>query len=342
MFCVECGAEGEVVEGLCRDCFIKKGRFIELPNNIDVVLCTHCGAMKSGNQWLKVDEDYIFLRAIEGALEPEKGVETFVEIEEEEEDERNYKVLVNVNVSTKGFKFDVPRETRIRLKNGVCKDCSRQRGSYYEAIVQFRARKRQPTDAEIDEALALADNIIESSGSFVTKVEDTKGGIDIYMGRTSDGRALASLLSSKFGGRMGETKKQAGRKDGIDIFRTTFLVRLPQFGRGDIVPIEGNLWEVRSFTKNRVNLEEVSTGRRRSMQMKEVEVLPVLKKEDHLVKAVVVSEDREKEEIQVMDPESYKTVDLKMPPGFKEGTKEIQLIKYEEELHPYVLKERKK
>jgi nonsense-mediated mRNA decay protein 3 len=294
--------------------------------------------MKAGSQWLRVDD--VMLKAIELSLETEKGVDAYPRIEVEEEDERNFKVHVMVHVSTKGLEFEVPRETRIRLKNGVCQDCSRQRGSYYEAIVQLRARKRHPNAVEVDEAQALAENIVESSSSFITKVEEVKGGIDMYMGKTSDGRALASLLSNKFGGRMGETKKQAGRKDGIEIFRTTFLVRLPQFGRGDLVIFEEKLWEVRSFTKSKVNIEEVSTGRRSSMQMKDIEKLPVLKKKDYLMKAVVVSE--QEDELQVMDPENYKTVDLKRPPGFKEGSKEIQIIKYDGELHPYVLKERKK
>jgi len=158
------------------------------------------------------------------------------------------------------------------------------------------------------------------------------------MGRVSDGRALASLLSSKFSARTGETKSQAGRKDGKDLYRTTFLVRLPQFGRGDFISYENLVWEIRSFTKSKVNIEEVSSGRRSSFQMKDLERLPLLKRADSLHEAVVVS--ISENEIQVMDPESYQTKDLRRPHGIQDDAKEIKVVRFEGELHPYVIKER--
>jgi nonsense-mediated mRNA decay protein 3 len=239
---------------------------------------------------------------------------------------------------TQGLEFSEFLETRVRLKSGSCRDCSRQRGSYFEAIVQLRARKRQPSEEEVDETLELADNIVSSSSSFISKVDYVKGGVDLYMGKVSDGRALAALLSNKYGARTGETKSQAGRKDGKDIYRTTFLVRLPQFGKGDLISYEDLIWEIRSFTKSKVNVEEVSTGRRSSLQMKDLERMPIIERAKALHVAVVVS--MSEKEIQVMDPENYKTKDLQRPRGIPDGTKEIKVVRFEGHLHPYLIKER--
>ena len=336
MFCVECGAEGEVFEGLCSECFIKRKRFVQVPPAIDIVTCTHCGAMKVGSQWQKVDDP--ISKAVDAALQVKKGVDVSVVTEVEAEDERNCKLTLRIDLETQGLAFSEVLQTRARLKSGSCRDCSRQRGSYFEAIVQLRAKKRNPNEDEVDETLALADNIVGSSGSFITKVDHVKGGIDLYMGKVSDGRALSALLSNKFGASTGETKSQAGRKDGKDLYRTTFLVRLPQFGRGDFILHEDLVWEIRSFTKSKVNIEEVSSGRRSSLQMKDLERLPLLKRADSLHEAVVVS--ISKDEIQVMDPESYQTKDLRRPEGLPDDAKEIQVVKCKGELHPYIIKER--
>jgi nonsense-mediated mRNA decay protein 3 len=337
MFCVECGAEGEVYDGLCRECYIKRRKFIELPENIDLVLCSHCHSMKVGSRWDKVDDP--ISKAIDGALKVEKDVDISVDTQVQEEDERNFKVLLMLDIRTRGIELTETKETRVRVKAGVCQDCSRQRGSYYEAIVQLRAKRREPTEEEIEEALSLAENIVESSSSFITKVDHVKGGVDIYLGRTSDGRALAAMLSNRTGGRTGETKSQAGRKDGKDIFRTTFLVRLPQFGRGDFVVIDGAIWEIRSFTKNKANLEEVSSGRRNALPMKDLERLPILIRGDVLMDAVLVS--ISEKDVQVLDPESYRTVDLKRHPGMDDTAKEVKVVKYDGDLFLYSLIEQR-
>ena len=56
MFCVVCGAEGETYDGLCKECFIKRGKFVDVPDNVDIVLCAHCRAMLVGNHWEHVDD----------------------------------------------------------------------------------------------------------------------------------------------------------------------------------------------------------------------------------------------------------------------------------------------
>lgn len=333
MFCVECGAEGEVHDGLCQDCFIKKGRFVEIPKYVDIQICAHCDAIRMGTRWEKVED--VLERAIEDALQVEKGVDITWKMDVEEEDERNFRVHLDLKVDTRGFEFPLERDTRVRVKVGSCRDCSRKRGSYYEAIVQIRATKRDPGPTEIDGSLATAEDIVAQSGSFITKVSEEKGGTDIYLGKTSDGRALSQQLATRFGGTTTETKSQAGRKDGVDIFRSTFLVRLPSFKKGDLVLHEGSMWEIRGFTKNKVGLEDISSGNKRSYPTKEVEKLPIFDRGERLKEAVVVSEGDH--ELQVMDPDSYKTVDVKRPPGYTGGKKDVKVVSYDGTIYLYMI-----
>ena len=42
MFCPECGAtDVEMVDGICKNCFLKKFQLMEIPENITVTICKH-------------------------------------------------------------------------------------------------------------------------------------------------------------------------------------------------------------------------------------------------------------------------------------------------------------
>lgn len=335
MFCVVCGAEGETYDGLCKECFIKRGKFVDVPENVDIVLCAHCGAMLVGNHWEHEDEPVT--RAVEGAIKVGKGVELNPELHIEDEDERNFRVSVglNIHLKDKDIEFFDMRETRVRMKQGTCQECSRERGFYYEAILQLRAKNRKLTDDEIDDAVAQARKFSKESGSFVSKVEEVKGGVDIYMGKMRDGKALAVSLAARNGASTDETRTLSGRKDGKDLYRWTLLVRMPSFKRGDLVFLEGKIWAVRSFTKNRANLEDISDGTRMSKPVDELEDLPTIKRDGALRDAVVVSD--QGDDLQIMHPDTFATVDVRKPKGYKKGQKEIKVVIYDGEIYPYLL-----
>lgn len=333
MFCVECGAEGEVIDGLCRDCMMKKGGFVEVPPNVDVLVCAHCGSMQTGNRWSRVDD--VVRKAVEGAIRVSKGATAAFDMDIEEEDERNVKVRLTAHVRKGDFAFEVPLETRVRVKAASCRDCSRQRGSYYEAILQVRARKRLPTEDEMDAVASVLEEVISGEGSFVTRAEDVRGGTDIYLGKVADGRAVANTLMNRFGATVTETKSQAGRKDGKDIYRTTFLVRFPEVGVGDMVPMEGSMFVVRSFNKAKVNLEDISEGTRTTRPMKDLDPLPIVRREGAIRDTVVVSE--QGDDLQVMHPDSYRTVDIRRPSLFRPGTKEVKVVTFEDDIFLYLL-----
>jgi nonsense-mediated mRNA decay protein 3 len=338
-FCVVCGAEGETYDGLCKDCYISRGHFVEVPENVDVVLCAHCGAMLIGSHWEHIKDTTV--RAVEGAIKVAKGVELNPELNIEDEDERNFRVTVGLHIylPDKNFEFFDTRLTRVRIKNGCCIECSRECGSYYEAVVQLRAKDRKLTQEEIDDAVANAKRMAKGSHSFVSKVETVKGGVDLYMGKVNDGKQLSSLLATRAGAATTETRTISGKKDGKDVYRWTLLIRMPPFQRGDILPLDGKLWEIRSFTKKSANLQEITSGTRDSRPMEDIYELPVIKKEEALREAVVVSDHGD--DLQIMHPENFSTVDIKKPTNYKKGKKEIAVVIYDGDVYPYLLSKTK-
>jgi nonsense-mediated mRNA decay protein 3 len=182
------------------------------------------------------------------------------------------------------------------------------------------------------EARELADTMTSEGDSFVTRIEEVRGGIDFYIGSSNDGRALATTLAKRHGTRVTETSKLVGRKDGKDLVRMTFLVRLPKYRRNDLVFIDGNIYEIIGYTKGKVTLVDITSGRRISRKPKEMEPVDVLGGQELLETAVVVSV--EKDEIQVMDPKNYRTVQLKNPSREKTG-EEVKIVRHGDDLYLY-------
>src|SRR5437660_494332 len=57
MFCVECGTEGPVYEGLCAKCFRKKYPVVQPIELLDIARCESCGSYRLRSGWSKVDRE---------------------------------------------------------------------------------------------------------------------------------------------------------------------------------------------------------------------------------------------------------------------------------------------
>ena len=62
--------------------------------------------------------------------------------------------------------------------------------------------------------------------AFISKTDDLKEGINLYVGSTKFAYQIAKEAKKIFDADVSITKKQAGMKDGIELKRTTVLFRL--------------------------------------------------------------------------------------------------------------------
>ena len=52
MFCPRCGSEDEdLYEGVCRSCFVKEARIINLQKDLEITICAHCSSLLKGIKW---------------------------------------------------------------------------------------------------------------------------------------------------------------------------------------------------------------------------------------------------------------------------------------------------
>ncbi len=234
MFCVECGREGPTHEGLCTVCFPKKHPLVRPPETMDAVVCADCGRVETDGEWARVDLDAaipVLLRA-RVPVDPSATRYTFTHAARREDD-RNFDLTVKCSARVHELEVVESFRTRLRVKREVCPTCSRRRSGYFEGILQVRAEGRPLTPEERDRLVASVETAVarrvgKGEEVFVSKVEHVRGGADVYLSSNALARVIARELADAFHGTVGSSPKLYGRRKGKDLYRVTYVVRIPR------------------------------------------------------------------------------------------------------------------
>ena len=323
--CVKCGKDcEESIDGLCIDCWLDGRRLTSLPHHVDLKVCTNCGEYEFGDRWLKRDRMVAVQDAAADALSVIRdAVPVSVSTEAVEQDPYVYSVTVRTTCDVMGYEADDEETTIVRIKNTVCKRCSRQLGSYYEAILQLRSASGKLDDAMREEALAMTENSVARQAAtnrqlFITKMEIVPGGVDVYLSSIALGKSITKELGDAFCAETKESPKLVGQTtDGQDMYRLTYLVRLPDYKVGDVVTFQGGHFLLSRLNGTGGKVVNLTDFRERSVRRSDMTSVKLYERSEDLRDATVIS--RSGDEIQVLDPSNYSTVDLRVPEGAEVG-----------------------
>ena len=324
-FCVKCGKDcEESLNGLCIDCWLDGRKLTSLPHHIDVRVCTNCGEFDCGGRWVAKTWDQAATDAAVDALEVLRDAEVVdVDAEWENQDPYVFVVRVFAKCSVMGYPAEDESSTIVRIKNTVCTRCSRQLGSYYEAILQIRTGTKELSDEMREETLALVEGSVARQAAnnrslFITKMEIVKGGVDVYLSSMSLGKSLARELSDIYCAETNESPKLVGQtSDGQDMYRITYLVRLPAYHVGDVVIHDGRYCKLLRVSGSGGRVLDLMNFRESAVRKADMPDLKVHEAAGELREAAVISIGDG--EIQVMHPDNYSTVDLRVPEGYEAG-----------------------
>jgi len=273
MFCVECGADGPTYGGLCARCFRKKHKVIEPPPHLDVARCSTCGALRLKGGWSKTEVDLAVPRLLREAIPPRAPYErvSFTHVAREE-DPSNF--LLTVKALGRHADLEVVQDfhVRLRIKPGICDTCQKQRGRYFEGILQVRGDGRELTPREIREVRTFVAARVDRAGdpmSFISRIEEEHGGLDFYVSTNALGKNLAREISETFGGSVSSSPKLFGQRGGKELYRVTSLVRLSAFQVGDIVRHKDVVAEVTALAPF-VVLRDLASGQERRYKPRDV------------------------------------------------------------------------
>jgi nonsense-mediated mRNA decay protein 3 len=200
-------------------------------------------------------------------------------------------------------------------------------------VIQIRAHNRAPTKEEVDACLHLTDAAMMTQLkkgdklAFVTDSVRFKDGADVFIGSTKAGRHVCKHIIENMGGTVAESYTLAGMKDGREVYRTTFAMKLPEYKKEDVVYFDGKVIEIKNCGK-RVTGIDLSNSSNFFIDAEHFKNTKLLGNVGNALLAVLVA--IEGNGIQILDPETFETITIKKPMTFNAlPGSEIKIFKTE-------------
>lgn len=337
-FCVECGKEVDhTVHGLCMECFLRDRSLVSLPDHVDLQRCTICGQYYRHGIWKSMTADDAVTSAAKEALTcVEEGKVVRADAALNYLDDRNVAVTLTCTVDIDGYRTDGIAATVVRIKNTVCRICSRRTGNYYESILQIRSSGKELPEDLKDEVLARVERYVDEAmktdaNAFITKMELVPGGVDVYLSLIALGRGAVKDIGDNYCAEVNESAKLVGQtRDGLDMYRVTYLARLPEFHIGDVVTFRKRYYLLTRVSSQGGKMVSLRDFRDMTVRRPEMTEIKVYEKASDIGTADVIT--RSEGEVQIMDPSNYSMKDVLVPKDAEIGDK-IRVVRIEDDLY---------
>ena len=321
MFCPECGAtDVEMIDGICKNCFLKKFQLLEIPENISVTICKHCNAKLEEGKWKDeyIPEEEIIYRALERNI-------TISDLAENEEIELEIDQMrgtiaecyVEAVATVLGEDFVEAHTPNVKINYSVCPDCSKRNAGYYEAVIQLRADDRELKEEEINRAEEIINRTLEKQFkkdklAYIPQVAKLKEGNDYYIGSLKSAKKVLEHLKEEFGGTSKESPRliSEDKSTGKGLYRIWISLRLPKFVKEDFVKHNEKIYQVNDVDGNRIQVIDLENGDKIALKRREYDSIEKIEHLDGIQKAIITA--KSPKTIQILDPEDYSPIDLEM------------------------------
>ncbi|NLI62877.1 MAG: NMD protein affecting ribosome stability and mRNA decay [Methanosarcinaceae archaeon] len=335
--CPACGKSTDcLTDSLCSDCFLESVDLYRAPLVMHVRVCPTCGAHKQKNRWVdgKDLEEIIENQLVESLNVYDKAENVSIGVHINQLTPHMYMAYVDMSASVGELELYKDSKTEVRIKREACDMCSRRAGGYFEAVIQLRASNRQIGDEEIKKGKRIIYDSIETDNrrgdklSFITEFIELKEGADFYVGSSNAANHASKKVADELGGTVTESFTLAGMKEGKEVYRTTFLTRLAEFKKGDVIIFNNEIIEVGSCSKRTVG-RNLITGSDFIVQTDEIKnVKKIGNVNEDVEKAILV--DIENDALLILDPKTFETVTVSKPIAFdKKPGSEILIFRTE-------------
>lgn len=319
MKCIVCGKNAPALGGLCASCLAERKSFVSVPQFCEQTVCAHCGSVFKGRRWENSKGENAELEdAARRALKvsKEEGIQVTSKITVRPVNEHNADAEVESTVRIGKERLTQTGRTRVRIRRAVCERCSKMHGKYYEAILQVRADGRQLAPDELAAVRQIVRELTQKDDreDYVRNEEAVDGGLDFQLGKLMRGRTMVRALAQKLGGRVTDSSKIVGNKEGRELFRVTFLLRLPGFRTGDFIGLDGRTLLVTHAGPQGISATDLGSGKVETLDGKTADRAKRLGGAELVEVAVVL--DARMPEVTILDPVSYRSINIVAPDWF--------------------------
>ncbi|MDD1701430.1 MAG: 60S ribosomal export protein NMD3 [Methanoregula sp.] len=278
-FCPKCGKPSDT-DGLCASCRVADTPWAECETRVSSTHCPSCGATKQVNTWTDTNREQAELAPdlARSAVHFHPDVKKRnIEVRIQDISPNRSRAYLTITGTLYGLPLEKECTVELVWHKEQCDRCNRITGSYYEGIVQVRADERDISPFEMQSAAAIATQIedsLQAGGerlSFISDMTETRDGLDITVGSQHIGLMIVQGITAQFGGRYTTHPKLVGEKNGRQLFRITYLVRLPRYQRHDVVKLGKTYVEVEQVDSHHVRVFDLSEGRNRTIREDDIQ-----------------------------------------------------------------------
>lgn len=238
--CPSCGEEtgGYGPRSLCRDCYLDEEEILEVPDEIAVERCGHCGRVRLGMEWVEAGDDRVMISEVldyeldtdnvaavsfhDSGNSPSSLDRANAPSSSREDGAYHLKLMAEKKIGGETFQQEL--ETRIEVESTQCKTCSKFEGGYYEYKIQLRGEHLD--DALEDMMERAAEVTARNRDDFVSDVEEETGGYDIYLSSRKIAEALLRVVREGYDMEEKRSKELIGEEEGQRVYRSVVSARV--------------------------------------------------------------------------------------------------------------------
>ena len=313
--CLKCGGKPPLISQICHKCVRETVVISRLPEVLRMIDCKSCFSLKIPGTWLEFDDvesavGHFFESSI---IWHDHLSQNKCNLSLKQLDPSKFRVNAKTEANYGGIDLKSDLEGVIEIKYQVCQTCSRHAGGYYEAILQIRTKQKSVLDVAVEKVFKDIDSA--PAEFFSTESCLVKGGFDFQLSSSERARSLARELMIQFGGHVNETNTLVGRKDGRDLLRHTFGVRLPSFLVGDYLLLQDKVYKVTRLDRRKAKLRLMESPY--TKKMIEIDTLRTPNILDNPLDVQIISS--RNNEFLLLDPYTHQTVEAVSPLNWEGG-----------------------
>jgi nonsense-mediated mRNA decay protein 3 len=220
-FCPRCGEETDRLYGdkkkLCADCYPDKNDLLEIPDKVEITVCSVCGRMRKSGEWI---EEYTVQEQLGAKFAEFYEDDVEMELQFWEEDDQMY-VRVHAHKGEISDFYD----TRVNFNNDQCPDCSKFQGGFYKVKMQLRGdADLQPISDSIADKAAEITN--QNRKDFLSNINKTDHGFDFFISTERMAKQILQMLRDSYEPDIKRSYELLGEENGERVYRNVISVRI--------------------------------------------------------------------------------------------------------------------
>jgi len=326
-FCIECGNTNvRLFNNRCKKCYIESHPLIKIKSKLSPIkICKECFNYYH-KQWTRpkseVPYDY-FYEIIDQMISEIIEFDDDVIIKFEINTPINLiwiNKALDLTIESQKF-FNEFNETlnyftsiSVKINFTYCDSCLKLKGGTYQAITNI-SRKKIFSNEDIDNFFDIIEKEINrlksiDRNAIIPKHDITKFKIKLYFNSEKLAKNISQIIINTWGGTLTEFTMKGKKRGKIDkkSHKLIINIKLPEFSLGDILNVDENLYIVKSFKRDSINLFNLKTKTSESFSLKKNFKYRIIKSKDELTKFLVIS--IYDDVIQIMDEKTYEIYEI--------------------------------